>query len=396
MNSQDKESKRINDFIASHRTWSNEKLAKRFGLSVQQARNRRTRVARKTTRRVAEKPKRQELSPEQQLAKDMKVQGLLGKKKATDKKYQTAIETLRRTQAELEAVIDLKNGMQTHVIKPRVDSGQSEATAVVLASDWHVEEKVDSRQINGLNRYSPDIAKSRANQFFRNALRLVEIQRHGTRIDTLVLALLGDFITNHLHEEATESNYMLPIEAAIYAQGLLASGIQFLLDSSNLDLVIVCHSGNHGRTTKKVHFGNENGHSLEYYMYHSLRDHFRGSKRVTFVVSEGSHTYLEANGHTLRFLHGHDVKFGGGVGGITIPIRKAIAQWDRAKKADITCMGHFHQFTDGGTFVTNGSLIGYNAFALSIKAEWEPPKQAFFLIDKKRGKTIVAPITFEE
>jgi hypothetical protein len=44
----------------------------------------------------------------------------------------------------------------------------------------------------------------------------------------------------------------------------------------------------------------------------------------------------------------------------------------------------------------NGSLVGYNAFALSIKAGFEPPKQAFFLIDKSVGKTVVTPIILSE
>jgi len=47
-------------------------------------------------------------------------------------------------------------------------------------------------------------------------------------------------------------------------------------------------------------------------------------------------------------------------------------------------------------FVVNGSLIGYNAFALSIKAEYEPPSQAFFLIDKKRFRSVTIPILFDE
>ena len=40
----------------------------------------------------------------------------------------------------------------------------------------------------------------------------------------------------------------------------------------------------------------------------------------------------------------------------------------------------------------NGSLIGYNAYALSIKASFEPPTQTYFLLDKKRGRTMTAPI----
>ena len=94
----------------------------------------------------------------------------------------------------------------------------------------------------------------------------------------------------------------------------------------------------------------------------------------------------------LRFHHGHGMKYGGGVGGIYIPINKAIAQWNKALRADLDVFGHWHQFRDGGNFICNGSIIGYNAYALRIKADYEEPKQAFFLMDKNRGKTIVAPI----
>ena len=54
------------------------------------------------------------------------------------------------------------------------------------------------------------------------------------------------------------------------------------------------------------------------------------------------------------------------------------------------------QFFDGGNFISNGSLIGYNAFAVKIGASYEPPRQAFCLIDSKRGKTGVFPIFVED
>lgn len=74
---------------------------------------------------------------------------------------------------------------------------------------------------------------------------------------------------------------------------------------------------------------------------------------------------------------------------------KAIAAWDRSIRADLDVFGHYHTAMDGGKFVSNGSLIGYNAFAVAIKAPFEKPKQMTFLIDKKRGKTIVAPIVLD-
>jgi hypothetical protein len=131
-------------------------------------------------------------------------------------------------------------------------------------------------------------------------------------------------------------------------------------------------------------------------MYHAMANYFKDEPRVTMLIPEGAHSYVNVYGYVIRFLHGHDVKYGGGVGGLTIPLNKSIAQWDKAKKANLTCLGHFHQRFDGGNFLVNGSLIGYNAFALSIKASAEEPAQAFALIDKKRGKTLVCPILLDE
>jgi len=130
-------------------------------------------------------------------------------------------------------------------------------------------------------------------------------------------------------------------------------------------------------------------------MYHHLANHFRGNKRVVFNISGAYLSYLQVYDLTLAFHHGHAVKYGGGVGSISIPINKAIAQWEKLKHADLYLMGHYHQFIDTGNCIVNGSLIGYNAFAMFIKAGFEKPKQAFFLIDRKRSsKTVVAPVLF--
>jgi hypothetical protein len=105
---------------------------------------------------------------------------------------------------------------------------------------------------------------------------------------------------------------------------------------------------------------------------------------------------LDVFGVRLRFHHGDGIKYGGGVGGITIPVNKAIAQWNRAHYADLDIVGHYHQFFDGGNFIANGSVIGWSPYSLWIKASFEPPQQAFFLLDSKyRRKTVVAPIILD-
>ena len=311
------------------------------------------------------------------------------------RRYHESLETIERQEFELRAMNVLGQNLEPFKIEPRTPSGKSEGTVVMVASDWHFEETVGA-EVGGLNIFNLDIAHARAQKFFQAGLRLVTLLQQDITINTVVLALLGDFISNDIHEEFMDTAALQPMHALTAVQNVLISGIEFLLEHSTLNFVIPCHSGNHARTTKTTRFSAENGHSLEYLMYLHMAAYFRHESRITFIIPEGMHSYLQVYDKVIRFQHGHAIKYGGGVGGIYIPVNKAIAQWDKARRADLNVFGHFHQLRDGGNFVCNGSLIGYNAFALSIKADYEPPKQVLFLIDSKRGRTCTWPIILED
>ena len=316
------------------------------------------------------------------------------KTKQVSEKYRLVMAKNERLQKEISAILRITETHQSLVIKPSSNGG-SEATAFVVASDWHCEETVRPEQISGLNTFNLKSADSRITKFFQNSTRLVQIAQRDSHIKEMVVCLLGDFISGSIHEELVEGNSLLPIDAIIFAEARIRAGIEFYLKNTNLNLTIVCHAGNHSRITKKTHIATEQGNSLEFYMYNHLANLFANNKRVRFVIASGYHSYLDIYGFIVRLHHGHSVKYGGGVGGIYIPVNKAIAQWNKGRRADLDVFGHFHQLRDGGNFVCNGSLIGYNSFALSIKADYEPPKQAFFLIDRKHGKTLQAPIWLE-
>lgn len=318
-----------------------------------------------------------------------------GRLKLLERKYKELVAQIQSVSRENNVILKTSDKVRLTTIKPKLDTGKSESTAFLIASDWHVEERVDPKVVSGLNKYDIALAKERGYNFFKNGLRLTNIIAQDTNVNTLVLALLGDFFSNDIHDELVETNQLSPMEAVLLAQNIIASGIQFLLDNSKVDIILPCHSGNHARTTKKVHVSTEAGHSLEYVMYYNLKNHFRDNPRVKFIIADGYHTYLKVYDQVVRFHHGHMVKYGGGVGGIYIPVNKAIAQWNKAKPVDLDVFGHFHQFRDGGNFICNGSLIGYNAYALSIKAEYERPQQAFFVIHKTKGRTFVAPVLVE-
>lgn len=272
---------------------------------------------------------------------------------------------------------------------------RSDAVACAVASDWHIEEPVESDTVHGLNEYNLDIAKSRAEYFFKNFLRLAEIMAKDTKITTLYLAGLGDFFSGWIHPELMANGLLAPGDAARFCKGLWFSGIDYLLKESSFILEGDFVPGNHGRMTQQMHFGNPTGTSLESVMYDSIVDRYYDNPRVQFNVSKQAMVYRRFfEKFNMRLIHGYEVKYGGGVGGLTIPLRKALAQWNNPIRADLTVLGHFHQFFDGGDFLVNGSLIGYNLFAQAIKASYEEAKQAFFLVHARGGgeKSITAPI----
>lgn len=337
------------------------------------------------------------LTPAQTL--EINKEKIKAKQSGVEDQLKVATERIVQLEQEIQTVLSIgEKTPQLTIIVPKVPSGTSESVAVMVASDWHVEESVDPATVNYKNEFSLEIADARILKYFQGSFRLFDILRAHSAIKTVVVALLGDFITNTIHEDFQESNNLLPAEAIYWAECRLVSGLRFLLENSphDTEFLVVCHSGNHGRMTKKQRGTTEAGNSLEHYMYYHIRDFFKGEPRMRFQIAEGYHSFVRLfdERYTIRFHHGHAINYNGGVGGITIPVNKAIAQWNQADKdVDLDVFGHFHQYLDAGNFVSNGSLIGRNDFAIRIKAGYEPPQQAFFTVAKKwLSKTMTTPI----
>lgn len=308
-----------------------------------------------------------------------------------DKKTIKVLELeLEKIKAENEAILKIQD-IQDYHIKAEAKEDISEATAFIVLSDWHCEEKVKSSSVNGLNSFSLKIAEERINTVFRNSLKVYSVLKKDISIPNIVIGLLGDFISSNIHEELLENTSLRPIEAIIWVQEKIKAGIEYLLKNTDAKFTIVCSSGNHARITKKTHISNASGNSLEFFMYNNLKNNIIND-RVKWIVNDSYHTYLKVYNYTIRFHHGDAMRFLGGISGIFLPAYKSISQWNKAKKADFDIFGHFHQMKDGGNFLCNGSLIGWNAYAINIKADFEMPSQAFFLLDKKHGKTITTKI----
>jgi hypothetical protein len=264
---------------------------------------------------------------------------------------------------------------------------------IIQLSDWHVEERVERSTTLGLNVCNPDIIKERVNKLFANTVTQIKKERCSHVIDTLIVNLGGDFINNYLHEHDVQMNYMAPIEALMFAESLLLTYLSGLADMEGIKRIkVICNRGNHPRLTRRMQTSNDYKMNLEAILYHSLAGKLNDSI-FEWVIPESEFVYIDVFGKKIRTFHGHQVKYGGGVGGLTIPLIKSIMRWDSTIKADFNLMSHFHTYSMPTPNTSlNGSLVGYNSYAMTLGARYEPPVQSLQMLDKKRGFTTRTPI----
>lgn len=277
-------------------------------------------------------------------------------------------------------------------IKPSGD-----ATAIIACSDWHFEERVDPKTVNGFNEHNPDIASKKIKTTFEHSVELIEAERRMSNIKDIVLALMGDFITGYIHPELMESNYYSPVEAMHYVEDHIAGGIDFLLKHSGCQSIIVpCVVGNHGRTTEKMRVSTSSKNSYEWGGYKHLERMYRNEPRVIWKVEEGYHNYVDVQGKLVRIHHGEAFKYNGGIQGPSVPILRKVASWDQQKTAWMDLCGHLHihEVIRGGKVVLNGPLIGYGAYGEKAVGGKCPATQTLIVVDKKYDRHTCAKEIF--
>lgn len=340
-----------------------------------------------------EKEEKQE-SVDRTYVEDMALQRAKAVAREAERKYNSCLVALEESEKRFDALIQIKEPIEFHRIEPVFSAGKHESVPIIQLSDWHFEERVDPATINGLNEYNLDIATKRWNKCIQNSMKLVHKERQSSDIGQMVLWLGGDFITGYIHEELEESNYLSPTQAARFAKEKLITAIKFYLEHGKYSTItIICNYGNHGRTNKKPRVSTGYKNSYEWMIYKDLEDWFIKEKRIKFVIPNGLFAYVDVLGYTCRFWHGDSVSYGGGIGGLTIPLIKAISRYNQQQRADYNFIGHFHQLWQATKdCIVNGSGIGFSPYAQRIGASPEEPMQSFSLIDKKYGMTAKMPI----
>ena len=304
-------------------------------------------------------------------------------------------DELRTAEARLEFVREAEGlTVSNAAITPREKrSGRREATAIAMLSDVHIGESIEQEKVIGKNSYNLEIARLRMTRFFEGLVWLVKANQRDFAIHDVLVGVLGDIITGYIHEELMESSLCSPTMGVVFAREVISSGLAYMLrELPDVEVTLVCKHGNHGRTTAKKHINTGAENSFEHLLYLMLAREWANEKRIRWHVTKAEHSYVEIYGDWTRWMHGDGVKYDKGIGGIMVPINRALARLDSVRRCRVTFMGHFHQLTPGRRCMVNGSVCGYNPFAMASTLEYEDPAQCFVLWDSKRGPCITAPI----
>ena len=294
---------------------------------------------------------------------------------------------------QVSALIQIQSDPTISQFRRSKGSSPNGVAVIVPATDWHVEEQISADATNGKNHFDLAEAEARIKRFYRKIVELINWQSHLAPVVELWHPLLGDLMSGYIHEELMETNALSPTEACVFLQDMLCSGVDFLLHETKLPIYIPTCVGNHGRTTPKKRIKTSVRNSYEWLLYKTLERRYEKHKRVVFRVGRGYHNTQRIMGRLVRFHHGDGLRYQGGVGGITIPVNKAIAQWDKVQSVDIDVFGHWHTFLwSYPKWVSCGSLMGYSEYSVEIKAEFQHPSQAFIVLDRRYGLTSALPI----
>lgn len=290
------------------------------------------------------------------------------------------------------------------VVAPKWLSGKTSGTntgvPTLLASDWHFDEVVDPKQINGVNAFNRAIALRRIKRLFTKTIDLLIHHMAKPKYDYFVLDLGGDMLSGNIHEELRETNEEPVALSMMSLLEALAAGIDLLREHFPR-IVINAVPGNHGRWDKKPRAKNRVYETYEWLLYQFLAKHFRTDKDVHFNIGDGADLPYSIYNTRCLLTHGDQFKGGSGIAGALSPLMLGDARKRKRSIAidqpfDYLVMGHWHQLMMVKGIIVNGSLKGADEYSFQSNFDYELPQQALWVTHPVWGITARWPVFLEK
>ena len=256
--------------------------------------------------------------------------------------------------------------------------------------------------------YNSKVAVQRLLDLAEKTIRITEVRRQAANIDEIHVALGGDMVEG----EMIFAHQPHLIDQSVYDQALLttpyalASVIQRLLATFKRVKVFGVVS-NHGRTGKKGDPAHPRS-NWDRVVYQTLHHLFFGPpdaprkdpelKRLEIIVPDEFSYVDRIYDWGLLFVHGHQIRGGGGGGFPYQGTTKKVGGWADAIREpwDYLYFGHFHNYTQGTIssrmWFCNGTTESDNDYACEELAVIGFPMQRLQFFSAAHGMIADHPI----
>ena len=313
---------------------------------------------------------------------------------------------LKRQKATTDALIEAIAEIVPKVPKaevPRLSEPKTDGraqTALLILSDIHIGQVVNSSEVQGLGGYNFQVFKQRKAALINAVRSIIRHHQVAHPVKRLHIAWLGD----NLEGDQIYPSQRLNIDLDLMQQ--VFGGVEELAEIplSFLDLVDhidnECVVGNHGRVGRKG--DNKTYVNWDYVLYRTLQLKLGlYEERIRWHIPESFFTTPEIEGWNWLFWHGDDVKSWAGIP--WYGLQRAVGNWIQifnhmGRRFDYAAVGHFHQEAKvdqaASEFFINGSWVGTNEYSLRLRSA-NTPKQTLLFIHPVHGVTARYPVQLE-
>ncbi len=320
----------------------------------------------------------------------------------TDKRaLEAALRKLDDTERTLDAFAACAAEPPPPITPITLDPAKRDCVAMFMLSDVHYGAIFPETASTFGNALNPAIIAYRIQRAFAAVAWKIKTHRHWANISHLVVAALGDNVEGQLHEETLETAQP-SLQSLVEIYPIYLNALRYLAEElAPIEIIWEASWGNHGRDTHRVRHITGAKHSVDWVLAQMLAKTAPDGVQVHTSLAEDQ--YLKICGRPWHQQHGMSIGYQGGVGGLSIPLNKATAQWDKRTPQDFDLeiavgsmvrqpdalhgIGHWHQSLKGTNWFVNGSIKGYDPYVSWKNATPDQPKQWFFLWDSMHGPT---------
>lgn len=282
--------------------------------------------------------------------------------------------------------------------REHIGSGSAAGIPTLLLSDLHWGEVVRPEEIGHVNAFDMVIARQRLQKVVDKTCSLLRDHVVGD-YPGIVVCLGGDMVSGSIHDELEQTNDGTVMQQTLDLFEHLQTALIRLADEFGR-VHVPAVTGNHGRSNKKWAAKRRATLSYEWLMYQFLLRAFANDERFSFDISDGPDVDFSLFDVRYRLTHGDTFRGGDGMIGPLGPVTRGALKRGRMAAAmgapfDCLLLGHWHTLIWGANYVVNGTLKGFDEFAMSLSITPEPPSQALWMTSEKHGRTIHLPVYAE-